>query len=402
MILQLTLAIGQPLLNVASPHAPLDVDLLDLKKIFQTWIFVYRLRTFRKIEECSKNSVPFVRDILKLFTKNQTAAIVIQTWARGILAVEKCRLQRQAMHVLWERSNALRQICRHRCRQRTFKEMEFMVFHAKQARLTLQCWFRQCISRVKCKNRKVELGILQQREFTVFRLHRRHALSKIMRLMEFGCALRCCAIQLSSPRERNLQKGGTKRPLQSLESKQMRTRLAKKKTLSMIDFTSDVYHNHMYRLKQTGILVLDSSNTSTLKPNELAHLIQSATTLFSQSSGEHVTVKDIANNFKGSKIIFCGGMISEINAYDLYYLLTSREEKIVINFTEVAVCFRAVSKIARSLEHSFAKIRELSIDSDSIGSLGIAALLVSLKVTCGCCHMYSLIQYLINDYYRAI
>jgi hypothetical protein len=369
-----------PLLNKSGSSVRMNTSLFDKKKIFQMWAYAIRLRTMRKVEQCAKRSPPVLAIALEAFYVKQRTSVVIQKWVRGFQAVQKSRQKRLAMLIFWEKTTKLREVAKYRFRRRNLREMVFLVLHSKSARLQLQCWARQCLSRMKRTQKKIELGIQQRKEYAVFRMHRRKELSKLMRLMEFGCVLRCCAIQLSSPRERHQQNGGTKKPLQSLENKQLRVRMTKKKPLSMKDFSSEDYHNHMFRLKQTGVLVVDSSTTAALNPNELAFLIQSATTLFSQASGEHNAVRDIANNFHGNKIIFCGGWISATNAHDLYYLLTSREEKICINFSEVTVCFKAVSKIARSLEHNFAKIRELSIDSDSMGSLGIAALLVSLKV----------------------
>ena len=368
------------LLNTAGTHVRMDSSLYDKKKIFQSWLFAFRLRTMRKVEHCAKNSPPIFDTALKTFRVKQNIAITIQKWVRGYQGMKKSRDKRLAMLVFWENATILRQVTQHRFQRRNFSEMVFLILHSKTARLRLQCWFRQCLARMKRTQKKINLSIQQQKEYAVYRLHRRNDLSKIMRLMEFGCVLRCCAIQLASPRERHQQNGGTLKPMLSLENKQLRTRMMKKKPLAMTDFSSEEYHNHLFRLKQTGVLVVDSAAVVVLRPNELAFLIESATTLFSQAAGEHQTVRDIATNFHGNKLIFCGGMISESTAHDLYYLLTSREEKIAINFSEVTVCFKAVSKIARSLEHNFAKIRELSVDSDSMGSLGIAALLVSLKV----------------------
>lgn len=369
------------LLNTAPSNVHMTTQLYDKKKIFQEWLFAYRLQQMRRIETCVQNCPQVIDAALVAFSVKRKNCVIIQKWIRRWYAVIICRQKRLKMLLYWEKITLVRARNKQRFRQRNFQEMMFLALHAKSARLTLQCWARQCLARMARVRRKIELGEEQKKEFAVFRLYRRNALSKIMRLMEFGCVLRCCAIQLSSPRERHHQSGGTKRPLQSLDNKQSRIRLNKKKTLTLKDFSSDAYHSYLFRLKQTGVLVIDSSNLGALKPNELAFLISSAATLFSQASGEHHALSDIANNFQGNKIIICGGTISAGSAYDLYYLLTSRDEKININFSEVTVCFNAVTKIARSLEHNFAKIRELSIDSDSIGSLGIAALLVSLKVT---------------------
>ena len=385
-----TAVLGQPLsvdlqrwpslLNTPELNVHMTTQLYDKKKIFQQWAYAYRLRNMRKVEICVQNGPPIILTALKAFDVKRKGCIVIQKWIRYLQAVAASRRKRLQMLVYWEKITLLRATTKHKFRKRNFNEMMFLALHAKSARLSLQCWFRQYLARKARVRKKIERGVQQKKEFAVFRMHRRHALSKIMRMMEFGCVLRCCAIQLSSPRERHLQNGGTKKPLQSLDNKKSRSRLNKKNLLTMKDFSSEDYHSHLFRLKQTGVLVVDSSNTTGLQPNELAFLIQSATTLFSQASGEHHRISAIANNFQGTKLIFCGGMISDSSAYDLYYLLTSREEKICINFTEVTVCFKAVTKIARSLEHNFAKIRELSIDSESMGSLGLAALFVSLKV----------------------
>lgn len=370
-------------LDRAASRVHVTTPLFDKKKIFQAWVFVFRLRMMRKFELCVQGSPAVLAAAVKAFSEKSRRVVVMQTWVRGWQAVARSRARRLAMLVHWEKITIVKATCKHRFRRRHFQEMAFMSLFAKSARILLQCWFRQCVARMTVAKRKIELGVEQKKEFAVFRMYRRNALSKIMRLMEFGCVLRCCAIQLSSPRERSLQ-AGTKHPLQSLDnSRQLqRARLTKMKPLSIKDFCSEEYHSYLFRLKQTGVLVVDSSNLAALKPNEWAFLIQSATTLFSQASGEHHAIRDIASNFLGNKLIFCGGVISAASAYDLYYLLTSREEKICVNFSDVTVCFNAVTKIARSLEHNFAKIRELSVDSDSVGSLGIAALFVSLKVRC--------------------
>mmetsp|Transcript_767 Transcript_767/g.1275 ORF Transcript_767/g.1275 Transcript_767/m.1275 type:complete len:293 (-) Transcript_767:50-928(-) len=156
-------------------------------------------------------------------------------------------------------------------------------------------------------------------------------------------------------------------------------RVDRMKKGSTKDFVSEEYHNHVFRLRQTGILIVDCSNT-TLRHNELTYLIQNARTIFSQSAGEHTSViKEVTSYFTGDKIIFCGGSISDNGARELFYLLNTREEPLSLHFSEVIMPFKGVARISRAISMNFAKMKEFSVDSSSVGSLGIAALLVALK-----------------------
>lgn len=163
--------------------------------------------------------------------------------------------------------------------------------------------------------------------------------------------------------------------------------------LHTIDFHSQAFHSYSFRLRQTGIFIFETLLAS-LTINEIQYFIQNAQTIFIQ----HVQTDAIlmlSKYFKGNKIVFCGGSIDEndmstIMSLFLQYNCVNNNSNAItysMHFSDTKVPFYASQDFIRRVNTSIpsashlclSNVRELSVDSNSFGSLSIGLLLAAMK-----------------------
>lgn len=173
-----------------------------------------------------------------------------------------------------------------------------------------------------------------------------------------------------------------------------------------VDFMSQEFHTNLFRLRQTGIFIFDTIQTK-LTQNEIEYCIQNAHTLFVQTVHSKSN-QDCCLHFNGKKIVLCGGLLPNNDVLHFINYIQDKskiienldglnELKLVknasnnnnnapfsIHFSDVNISFLSSFRICQFLNNNNvikANIHELSIDSATFGSLGIAVLLSSLKVS---------------------
>ena len=365
------------LLNKPCSKVLLDERQVDMMTAFQCWSAVLRLRSMTVLNHAAQAAASISSTIITTFRGKVKCCLMLQRLFRRMKAKGSVRQRRQERYREWEIEEMVAGKAHFYFVRRSFRS-GLSVVRAKQgARLCLQCWCRTVIAKNKVRRRAQFVGNMNGWGDVVAKVNQRSMLKKMMRLMEFGCALRACEVRQSSPRERSIQFGSKNLDIEAIFRKADRMKIGKG---SVKEFASEEYHSHVFRLRQSGVLIIDSS-TTLLRHDELTYLIQNARTIFSQSSGEHTNViREVTRFFLGDKIIFCGGTISDSGARELFYMLSTREDPVSLHLSEVAIPYKGITRLARAISLNFAKLKEFSVDSVSVGSLGLATLLVSIKV----------------------
>jgi hypothetical protein len=362
------------LLNKPAGKVLMDVTTSQQMAAFQAWAGVFRLRNMIKIN-CAAATVPcLIGDIVPNFKMKVKCCVMVQCLFRRNKAKTRLRQKKMENFIVGERDMIVKGKNDFYFRRNVFRAGLEVVRRKQNARLCLQCWCRVLKARKVTRRRRAVVDGFNGWAATIQKRAELSSLRAMLRLMEFGCALRACEVRQSSPREMKIQFGTKNSDIEAIFRK-----VDRMKKGSVKDFASEEYHAHIFRLRQSGVLIIDSSSTM-LRQNELSFLIQNARTIFSQSTGEHSNViRDVTRYFLGDKIIFCGGTISDSGARELFYLLTTREDPIALHLSEVKIPYKGIARLARAISLNFAKMREFSVDSISVGSLGLATLIVAIK-----------------------
>lgn len=175
--------------------------------------------------------------------------------------------------------------------------------------------------------------------------------------------------------------------------------------------SSPEFHSHMYRLQQTGIFIFDPYTMAAapgdrasqgLRPLELAFIMQSAQTIFVQNTNS-LALRALFRHFVGSKIVLCGGSLSCVDAMYLLCYMGDRRESVTLHISDTFVAYSAtlaiiqcmgepstnagmmLATLSRGLKvvqpslNCLMPLEELSVDTTSIGPMGMALFIASLK-----------------------
>lgn len=175
--------------------------------------------------------------------------------------------------------------------------------------------------------------------------------------------------------------------------------------------SSPDFHSHMYRLQQTGIFIFDpytmaaalgDKNSPGLRPLELAFIMQSAQTIFVQNTTSSA-LKSVYHHFVGRKIVLCGGALTCVDALYMLVYVSERRETVSIHISDTYVAFSAtlamiqcigepstnasmmLSTLCRGMMvappslNCLVPLKELSVDTESIGPLGMALFVANLR-----------------------
>ena len=175
--------------------------------------------------------------------------------------------------------------------------------------------------------------------------------------------------------------------------------------------SSPEFHSHMYRLQQTGIFIFDpytmtaavgDVNSPGLRPLELAFILQSAQTIFIQNTTSRA-LKSVFHHFAGNKIVLCGGALTCVDAMYMLVYVGERRETVSIHISDTQIAFGAalaiiqcvgepssnssmmLSALCRGVKvvppslNSLILLKELSVDTESLGPLGMALFIASLR-----------------------
>jgi hypothetical protein len=211
-----------------------------------------------------------------------------------------------------------------------------------------------------------------------------------------------------------------------------------------LEYQSAAFNSHLFRLRQTGILIMDlrGDDSTKLTKEESIYAVSNAATLFCPVVDVRL-MEVIIRYFIGSKIVLCGGLTVEQNAKIfsemLHQYLLQRSNSLRLHHptmqsaalssvapielttigngsntvtavtdpsTKVGTCSVHVSDMFMSYKAScqlavclsgniYSCIRELSIDSASVGVLGVTMILTAMKVgpgsgvvyLCGNCYL---------------
>jgi hypothetical protein len=171
------------------------------------------------------------------------------------------------------------------------------------------------------------------------------------------------------------------------------------------------FNSHMYRLQQTGIFIFDPYTMAAavgdrsgqgLRPLELAFIMQSAQTVFIQNTNS-LALKNVFKHFIGSKVVLCGGSLSCIDALFLLSYVGDRRETVSLHISDTYIAFSALLAMIQCLGEPSTNagamiailcrgikvvppslnclnaLTELSIDTASIGPMGMALLIACLR-----------------------
>lgn len=352
----------------------ITTDLVQLSQMFVGWKRAFKCRIQTKIESVHVNAQSLIDMSIGLHLMKTEGALQMQCLFRKYIAgnVKHARYL-QSLRVT-EFEDVVSNSRNFHIQYRALRDMRRLYAAKKRSRLMLQTWCRVLLSKKHVMQLKAYFEELNKKAIVVTRRRNLLYLGRILRKMEFGIVLRSGTIESSSEFERKIH-------FSTRQTKHKKYLLQGEKIYKGMkyDFKSEEFHSHLFRLKQTGIFILDSSSTM-LRPGELAYLIQHASTIFAQAIGEHTEIADISSNFHGNKVIICGGVISERSARDLFQFLCNQEGILSLHFSDVCIPYQAVASVCRVVALNLAPIKEISVDIYSMGCLGLAAMITALRV----------------------
>lgn len=174
-----------------------------------------------------------------------------------------------------------------------------------------------------------------------------------------------------------------------------------------LEFQSAAFHSHLFRIRQTGIFILDLRNNGKigtendkLTKEEAIYCLQQASTLFCPIINVKV-VEVVIQYFVGDKLVLCGGVSVQQNMIIFLKLLheylsqrsrAMTDEKLLnmntenpikplcLHISDMFMTFEASNLLSRCVScNYYATIRELSVDSVSLGVLGVSLLFHAMK-----------------------
>lgn len=354
-----------------------NLNFISLLRYLQLWIMSYRLKKIKVNAVSTHMAIRFYSDIVNKVMSTHRSAILIQNTFTLWKYKKKYRAKTTLMRYSVEVAAMISSRVHYSLKLKTMQHLKLVYFYNFSTRLKLQCWWRCHLSKaVVCRQRKYcakliefENRIRDRRKILV--------LSSIMNLITFVCVVRSIEPKMSTPREKKAQFGVKGSRIHFSSSRRI-TQLTRPETE---DFLSEDYNSHVFRLKQSGILILECA-VNVLSHCEICYLIENARTVFFQSNCEISVkfIKILSQHFKGDKIIFCGGYLTLDAAREIFYLLHILENPIMLHFCEVRLEYTSVGKICRAIASNLSKAKEIFADTSSLGNLGLSTLIVSLKV----------------------
>lgn len=183
------------------------------------------------------------------------------------------------------------------------------------------------------------------------------------------------------------------------------------KMQALTSSSSPEFHSHMYRLQQTGIFIFDpytmaaplgDQHSKGLRPLELAFIMQASQTIFIQNTTS-AALKSLYTHFVGSKVVLCGGAFTCVDALYMLGYVGERRETISVHISDTYVAFSAalamiqcigepstnagmmLSTLSRGMKvvppslNCLVPLKEISVDSQSFGPLGLALFIANLR-----------------------
>jgi len=150
-----------------------------------------------------------------------------------------------------------------------------------------------------------------------------------------------------------------------------------------VDFMSQEFHTYLFRLRQTGILTINMMSHG-LTRNEIQYCVQNSQVIFIHNTNSNV-VQDICNQFIGYKVALLSGKLTDVDMDNMIKFLSQKQshEQVIIHITDVTMSLYSVLVLIKGISPSVYSpiqcLREICVDTNSFGSLGIAQLLISLK-----------------------
>jgi len=160
----------------------------------------------------------------------------------------------------------------------------------------------------------------------------------------------------------------------------------------------------LHRLQQTGVFIFDCKDSSqAIVGRDLDFILQSAGIVFCQNVNSQALVS-VYDHFRGNKLVLCGGGFSFFDAVYFCHFLVKRRDSISVHFSDVigmsyhaalilSICLRepsdAVAEVLSSLcresrvpmpsWNCLSLLKELSIDTTSLGAMGSAVLIANMS-----------------------
>ena len=159
----------------------------------------------------------------------------------------------------------------------------------------------------------------------------------------------------------------------------------------------------LHRLKQTGVFIYDPTSHSIALP-DLEYIVQSANIVFCQNITTQA-LDPVFRHYRGNKLVLCGGGFSFCDALSLLQFTSTRRHALSLHLSDVtamsflatlAICFYlgepsdAIARLLNTLcSHcripmmqwgALHMLKELSVDTSSVGGMGLSILLATLRM----------------------
>ncbi len=159
----------------------------------------------------------------------------------------------------------------------------------------------------------------------------------------------------------------------------------------------------LHRLQQTGVFIYDTTSKAVVG-KDLKYILRSAQTTFCQNVTSSA-LASIFEHYSGNKLVFCGGGFSFYDMVSFMHFVSRRRDELSVHFSDVTnssfmstlglmLCLGAPSdtiadmlgmlcqkaRISPPQWGCLDKLTELSVDTNSVGSMGLAALLGAIRL----------------------
>jgi len=160
----------------------------------------------------------------------------------------------------------------------------------------------------------------------------------------------------------------------------------------------------LHRLQQTGVFIFDCKDASrAITGRDLDFILQSAGIAFYQNVNSQALVS-VYDHFRGNKLVLCGGGFSFFDAVYFCHFIAKRRDTISVHFSDVigmsycaaltlTICLGEPNDAAAEVLGSLCResqvpmpswsclslLKEVSIDTSSLGAMGSAVLIANLS-----------------------
>lgn len=164
--------------------------------------------------------------------------------------------------------------------------------------------------------------------------------------------------------------------------------LASNRIAAMTTHQSPDFHSHVYRLRQSGIFVFESSTEhSGLTLIEKEYLLQGARQTFCQNVTSEA-IQQICVHFQGEKLAFCGGSIKTSDMLKVLRLVSVRTVPLALHFCDSMCSFHGVMAFLLCLgSGGEGGPRLAEVILESISRMSAAAQLGFLRSDSECMHV---------------